>query len=462
MPQCVCLYSAEGRCLLANDRLCRWLGRTLAQVVDQTIDDLWPAEVAAQEHADLRLVLERGRIEQREWRPGSSGGRMVHAVKYPWRGPDGNVLAVAVVFEEAPLPFDSTTRYETVGRSALGIVHDFNNTLMLLEGHIAQLESLGRDVEAVAGARLAVDHAAALPRQLLSLVREEPPRRESVDVNVLVANLPLLLQGRLAERITVQCDLTTEDARVEGDPIELRRALLNLATNAVQAMTSGGVLTLETSVVWLDRPGGRFVTVTVRDTGPGIPARIASHLFETPCTTRCQGTGLGLSVVQAVVQEHGGWIGWQSEPGQGAAFVLHLPAQATARATGAARASRVIVIETDEAIRRLACTVLEREGGFQVVSCASVREACAVALTHGENIDLVLIDADLCLPAEWSDLLEVLALTAGASWVVTGNGAAVSLPASLREQIRAVAPKPYGADLLLRTVRSLLCSPEGR
>ncbi len=371
LPQCACIYDANGRCVLANGPLLQWLRREEADVVGQAIFELWPVDLAAREATDLQLVIEGARIEQMESRPGADGVRSVRVVKFPWTGNSGRIAGMVVLFDElSSSSASSMAHHETIGRLALGIIHDFNNALTLLHGQLNLVEETlpGRygSKSPLEGVRQVLEHACQLPRQLLSFIRDEPMGRQRIDLNALVSNLEVQLRPRLALGTTLEFRLDVRGAWIEGDPVQLTRALLNLAGNALNAMPSGGRLMVETRQVSLnagqegtaqDGHNGTFVRLTMHDSGTGIAPDVLPRIFDPLFTTqpRGHGSGLGLAIVNEVIQRHSGWITCQSTLGQGSRFVLHLPAveRESARQPSAARnASRACWSSTP--IRRFA------------------------------------------------------------------------------------------------------------
>jgi CheY-like chemotaxis protein len=138
LPQCVCAYAADGRCLLANPALLRWLGRAEADVLGRSAFELWPADLALRETADLLLTLRGDHLEQWENRPDLSRPRTVRSVKFPWIGSSGRPAGMVVVFEEAPVA--SLSRPEAIGEPALGIIHDLDHALALLREQLGLVE----------------------------------------------------------------------------------------------------------------------------------------------------------------------------------------------------------------------------------------------------------------------------------------------------------------------------------
>jgi signal transduction histidine kinase len=231
-------------------------------------------------------------------------------------------------------------KMEAVGRLAGGVAHDFNNMLTVMISYTDLMlanatigDEVRRDLKQV---RSAADRAATLTRQLLAFSRKQVLRPSVVDVNEVVGGVTTMLARVMPENIRVSTTLGTGLDAVFVDRGQLEQVLMNLAVNARDAMEAGGSLTIETSNAMLDdsyvgfHPGGApgpHVVLSVRDTGIGMDAATRERIFEPFFTTKPVGesTGLGLSVANDIVEEHGGWMSAQSEPGRGSQFSLYLP-----------------------------------------------------------------------------------------------------------------------------------------
>lgn len=229
-------------------------------------------------------------------------------------------------------------KLESIGQLAGGVAHDFNNILTVILGHaqlaLAQVtpdEPLYRDLSAI---EQASQRAAKLTRQLLAFSRRQRLEIAGLDLNELIQDFIKLLQRVIGEDIEIQLDLTPALTVVYADGPALEQVLMNLAVNARDAMPEGGILRLATAEVEIDQAycqrhpdvkPGKYVKLTVADTGIGMDEKTREHLFEPFFTTKNKGTGLGLSVVYGIVKQHGGWIEVWSAPRKGAIFNIFLP-----------------------------------------------------------------------------------------------------------------------------------------
>ncbi|MCB9652093.1 MAG: PAS domain S-box protein, partial [Deltaproteobacteria bacterium] len=314
--------------------------------------------------------------------------------------------------------FLAAQKMEAVGRLAGGVAHDFNNLLSVIMSY-ARFALDGLDAsdpmqEDLREISRAGERAAALTRQLLAFSRKQVLQPEVLSLNAVVAGLEKMLLRLLGEDVGWRVYLADDLAPVLADPGQLEQVLMNLVINARDAMPKGGVITVETSNVVLQAghpalpfglPPGRYVALSVADSGVGMDEETREHIFEPFFTTKekGKGTGLGLSTVYGIVQQSGGVVQVESAPGAGSTFRIHLPVAEGAR-IDERRSPRtlpvsgnevVLVVEDDAAVRRLSERIL-RAAGFRVFSAASGGDALVVCEQEGARIDLML--ADVVMP----------------------------------------------------------------
>jgi signal transduction histidine kinase len=226
-------------------------------------------------------------------------------------------------------------KLEAVGRLAGGVAHDFNNLLMVITAHgellRRKLDSADPHLRKVQHMMNAADRASRLVRQLLAFSRSQDLDPRVLDLNGLLNETLPMLRPVLGTNVSLSTELDPHLGRVRADRAQLEQVLLNLAVNGRDAMPAGGALIFRTENRLLEGPGpvapGPYVILTVRDTGAGMDARTRTRVFEPFFTTKAngQGTGLGLAMAYGVVQQSGGHITVESEPGRGTAFHIHLP-----------------------------------------------------------------------------------------------------------------------------------------
>ncbi len=287
-------------------------------------------------------------------------------------------------------------KVQTVGRLAAGIAHDFNNLLqaMLLQIQLLGSGVLGAEAATAATAEIEdqVHRGKSLVRQLLLFARRDTARPEQLDLNELVASASRMLGRLVPSNIAFSQQLESEPLYVDGDRNQLEQVLVNLVVNAAHAMQKGGTLVIRTG-----REDEDSIFLSVQDTGHGIPEEIRDKIFEPFFTTKPAeiGTGLGLSVVHAIVARHSGHLDLVTEVGHGTTFKIVLPAVRSPRVAAAATekpivtpllvpaqstGERILVVE-DEAGARDALRQILQALGYSVTVTASAEEAALVSAT---------------------------------------------------------------------------------
>jgi PAS domain S-box-containing protein len=310
-----------------------------------------------------------------------------------------------------------TQKLDAIGRVAGTLAHDFNNLLSVILSHAELLrsepelaDSLRSSVEAiVTGGQRAAD----LTRQLLAFSRQQLVTRRSLDLNQRVEECRDMLHRLLGRDTKLEIHLAPGLWAVRSNPSLVDQIIVNLALNARDAMPRGGTLTIETRNVMLDESfkvehfgvtPGPHVMLSLKDTGTGMDASVLRRIFEPFFTTKPpgRGTGLGLSTVFGIVQQSGGNVWVQSEPGHGSTFCVHLPAAPPDQEQPASMASptrlhgtETILLAEDQAeVRHVATQILSRYG-YRVLQAADSAHALQVCQTHQGTIDLLLTDVGM-------------------------------------------------------------------
>ena len=346
---------------------------------------------------------------------GAACGACGAEVCLPAHSPASALLGVTRTLlrvRRAEIVDESEERLLALGRLAGSVVHDSNNLLLVIAGHVELARRLLGDGHPAA-VRLftvlhAVERASALNRQLLSFGRSTKEPEVLADLDALVLQLEPTLRRLLGDY--VQLEVRTGGGRglVNTDPTQLEQLLLNLVLNARDAMPGGGRLTVETqeAVVTAEPaqqvPPGRYVVLAVSDEGMGIGADTRAHIFEPFFTTKAPGagSGLGLASVHRIAQQAGGHVALDSEPGFGTTFRVYLPwagARPVAMTSGPAAPApsgleTVLVAEGSEPVREVTRELLEGLG-YTVLVAANAEEALRLARERQEPIDVVLADA---------------------------------------------------------------------
>jgi signal transduction histidine kinase/CheY-like chemotaxis protein len=305
-------------------------------------------------------------------------------------------------------------RLKSIGQLTGGVAHDFNNLLAVIMGNAEVLAArLGKDDKPAQAVIRAASRGADLTQRLLAFSRQQPLHPHDIDLDGLVNSMLDMLHRTLGETIETRTLTCTGLWPALADPGQLESALLNLAINARDAMPGGGTLTIETANVTLSEDDvaataevspGEYVALVVSDTGVGMPPEVLEHAFEPFFTTKPigEGSGLGLSMVYGFAKQSDGHVTIDSEQGRGTTLTLYLPRakrcdQPVPRKAAAfeptARGERLLVLEDDADVRRLAVSILESLG-YDVLQAQS-GEAALQALKRSGRVDLLLSDVVL-------------------------------------------------------------------
>jgi signal transduction histidine kinase len=375
-------------------------------------------------------------------------------------------------------------KMEAIGRLAGGVAHDFNNLLTVISGYTQLMlvrmppgNDLRTEVEEVAKAG---ERAASLTSQLLAFSRKQILAPAVLNLNETVSETKNLLERLIGEDVEFAAVLDPDLGNAKADPGQIQQVIMNLAVNARDAMPRGGKLTVSTGNVVLDEryvkenPGsqaGPHVFLSVSDTGSGMDQKTLSHLFEPFFTTKEQGkgTGLGLSTVYGIVKQSGGSIWVSSELGRGTTFRLYLPRVdqpvEPVRKTGVAPAAApkgtetVLLVEDEEAVRKLTHAILSRKG-FKVLVAGDGQEALETLQRHEGPVHLLLTDVVLPRMGGREIALQVTKLRPEIKVLFTsGYSERAFVENGILEPGIVLLSKPFTPEELLRKVREVLETP---
>jgi two-component system sensor histidine kinase EvgS len=375
-------------------------------------------------------------------------------------------------------------KMEAVGRLAGGVAHDFNNILTVImtsaELAMAELEMespLRRDLEQIL---TAAHSAASLTRQLLIFSRKSVATPTVIELNEAIRRLGQMLQRLVGEDIEVTFVSRHDAGYVKVDPTQLEQVVMNLLVNARDAMPTGGRLTIETGAATLtgdvlqtcglQNAPGEFATLAITDTGIGMTPEVQAQIFVPFFTTKdsSKGTGLGLATVDGIVRQAGGFVRFESEPGVGTTFTVHLP-KIAARETAASAtepigvmergSGTILFVEDDDAVRAVGARAL-RDRGYIVVTARSAESAVRAFREHPTRIDLLL--TDVVMPGENGRSLATQLRLADRHLRVVFTSGYINDRVALEGIQNDGAPliqKPYALDQLVREVGLALASP---
>ena len=310
--------------------------------------------------------------------------------------------------------YRQSQKMEAVGQLAGGISHDFNNILTAIIGYAHMLKMKLKDDEKLS---TFADHilslsnrAANLTQSLLAFSRKQIMKPRPVNLNEVITLVEKMLARIIGEDIILRTVLTEKVPIVMADPGQIEQVMMNLTTNARDAMPEGGILTIETETVDMDQgfikehgygQEGQYVVISLTDSGAGMDKEISKKIFEPFFTTKelGKGTGLGLSMAYGIIKQHDGYINVYSEEGKGTTFKIYLPLieakvdEIKPEVTKPVETgTETILLAEDEAEVRVFTTKLLEEYGYKVIEAVDGDDAIHKFKLHGNNIQLVILD----------------------------------------------------------------------
>jgi PAS domain S-box-containing protein len=414
----------------------------------------------------------------------------------PQLGPDGSVRRVICTFNDVTerlraeeerrqleAQIQHTQKLESLGVLAGGIAHDFNNLLMGILGNVGLVlmemptEAPGRSyIQTIESVAL---HAAELTNQMLAYSGKGKFVVRSIDLSRLIKEMTHLLEMVTSKKVTLRFSLASPLPLVEADAAQLRQVILNLVTNASEAIgEQTGLITVSTGTVEAGRallaatyleedlPEGTYVYVEVSDTGCGMDEATQARIFDPFFTTKFTGRGLGLAAVLGIVRGHRGAIQLESKPGRGTTFrvllpgaqrQLETPPERGALKSETARAgAMILVVDDEQIIRDLVGSALERFG-FRVLTAADGCEAVEVFAAHAAEIDAVLLDMTMPRMGGEETFRELRRIRPDVRVVLSsGYGEQEAAERFAGAGLGAFIQKPYQPQSLVETLRRVL------
>jgi two-component system, cell cycle sensor histidine kinase and response regulator CckA len=458
------------------------------EMIGHNITELIPADRAGELTRILGRLRRGERVEHYETRRVRKDGTVldVSVSVSPVLDPAGAVIGAASVARDISFRVAAEAerqalearlrqaeRLETLGQLAGGVAHDFNNLLSVIVGYAELMTEeaggqpgLRADAEQILGA---AQRAARLTRQLLIFSGRDTAQPQAVDLSDVVAGMRELLVASLGSQVELVIEPAPVLPLVRVNRGHAEQVLLNLAVNARDAMPGGGTLRIGTGITELDagycaghphtRPG-RYVQLTVADTGAGMSPEVAARAFEPFFTTKPpgRGTGLGLATVYGVMAQAGGGVSIESREGAGALFRCFFPpvAASAGAATGGTARRRILVVDDEPGVLAVTSRIL-RKGGYEVVEAQDAAEALSLLSSPEFSFDLLLTDS--VMPGmSGAGLAERVARLRPGMRVLNMSGyaaAEASAEQTGREEA-AFIEKPFTAGALLEKVRSVL------
>lgn len=370
-------------------------------------------------------------------------------------------------------------KMEAVGQLAGGIAHDFNNILTAIIGYGSLLQmEMSRDDPLstyITHILTSAQRAANLTQALLAFSRKQIISPKPIDPNGIIRLLEKLLSRLIGEDIELTIDLTHKDLTIMADSTQIEQVLMNLATNARDAMPEGGSLIISTDLVRFDcefitahgygRPGS-YALISVEDTGEGIDMTARERIFEPFFTTKemGKGTGLGLAMVYGIIKQHDGYINVYSEPGNGTIFKIYLPTikskveemKSEDLPIMGGSMETILVAEDDPRVRQLTREVLENYG-YRVLEAVDGMDAVKVFHDNKDDIRLVILDVIMPRKNGKECFTEIRKINPGIKAIFTsGYTADIVHKKGILEEGLQFLSKPVSPQLLLKEVWELL------
>jgi two-component system cell cycle sensor histidine kinase/response regulator CckA len=401
------------------------------------------------------------------------------------RGLEQRVAERTATLQKQAEALREARRLEAVGRLAGGVAHDFNNLLTINLANISELmarRTLDSPTHvALVEMREACTKGVELVRQLLTFGRRQRTNPETLDLNQVISTLERLLGRLLGDQKRLELDLEPTPLFVCNDPTQVEQVLINLITNARDAMDVGGVVTVQSRALDVAETTdslapGKYVVLTVTDTGAGMDVETRQRIFEPFFTTKevGKGTGLGLATAHGIVEQSGGYIRVTSAPGQGSSFKVYLPAvppPAEKQASGESRTASgmrkvvrvgratVLLVEDEPTVRSVARRILSG-AGYETLAASSGEEALSLVAAHDGTIDLLVTDVVMAgfdgveLAARLRTILPNLR-----TLFMSGYSRHHSLPRDDASAGVGFLAKPFTYESLLSKVMDLLAAP---
>ena len=486
-PALLSLKNLEGRYLLTNRLFNDKHQRSSASIIGLTARDLFlPTEAELRESHD-QLVIEKGipiTLEEQSFENGVI--KTYLSVKFPLRDTEGKIYGIGSVdtditeYQLLQAQLAQAQKMDAFGQLAGGIAHDFNNILavqMMQLGLLAMEPTLPAPLGTkVKNLELITQKAARLTRQLLTFSRRETVDVRPMDLNKALVEVFKMLGRILGEHIELRLDHRDRPMWINADAGMMEQVVMNLAVNARDAMPDGGRLVVDTSAVEFDassatemRRPGKFVCLTVTDTGSGMDAATLKRIFEPFFTTKevGKGTGLGLATVYGIVKQHSGWVEVESVVDKGSTFHVYLPA-IDVPGSGSSQTNpgllqaqggreKILIVEDDDAVREISTMCLE-QAGYEVVATPNAIEALKKWEEHGQRFDLLI--TDMVMPGRMNGLKLGTALKEMKSTlkviIISGYSQEAANSRTPFNQLGAYLTKPIDRTTLLNTVRKSL------
>ncbi len=430
IPDLIFYKDPEGSYLGCNKAFESFAGCTEKDLVGKTDLDLFPTEVGEFFREMDREMMSQGKARRNEEWVDYPDGRKVllDTLKTPFYDQSGNILGLIGISRDITHQRDSeedrkklelqlhqAQRMEAIGQLAGGIAHDFNNLLTVITGYSEMIKfkledesHLHHHLDQILAAG---ERATELTNGLLAFSRKQVMRTKPLDLSELVQGIKKMLRRLIPEDVDFSTQLGDKTLIVMADRGQLEQTLMNLVTNAKDAMPQGGTLTISLTAVEMQErfehahgigKPGKYACISITDTGHGMDAETREKIFEPFFTTKeiGKGTGLGMAIIYGIISQHNGYVSVESEPGSGTTFHLYLPLMAKDERSikesqqeelPAGGTETILMAEDDPAVRNLHSMMLE-EAGYTVIAAVDGSDALNKFFSHEMNVDILVTD----------------------------------------------------------------------
>lgn len=413
----------NGRILYINPAIFIFLNISPEKYINKSIDDLAKDALPIENLWEKLKEVEKGKIHKERLECKRTGTTplildcSISSIHNVDGIPSYFVFYINDVTREVKLENDlrQSQKMESIGQLAGGIAHDINNHLLVIQGYAELIESElppnSTLIQYLREMKNANSKASALIKQLLAFARKQLLKKEPISLNEIIKSTENLIKRVIKENIVIETILTPDIPNIYADKNAIEVIIINLCSNANDAMPEGGKLTIETGKVYLSKekieglPGvkeGEFVLLSITDTGVGMDKHTLEHCFEPFFTTKepGKGTGLGLSTVYGLVQQHEGIIHCYSEVGKGTTFKIYLPATTISSSKEKTESiddsslvgSETILLAEDEPSVRVVTTRILEQAGYKVIPAENGERALELFTQSSDEIDLVILD----------------------------------------------------------------------
>ncbi len=494
-------HDLEGNFITVNPALAARLASSIKEITGRKITDF--IQIEDQEDFNItylkellennfakgifKIQIADGTIHYIEY----SSTLVESTVHQPYASVSGRDVTERILAEsklkELQKQLNHAQKMEAVGTLASGIAHDFNNILQAISGYI-ELMKARQSVKGPVDSYLleiesAVDHAATLVRRLLTFGRKVESRLQATDLNQSVKQTVQLLQRTIPRMITIDTDLVEELKMIYADPYQIEQILLNLGTNAKDAIHGDGIIEISTSNIELtekdcygtiDLRPGNYIMMKFSDNGGGMDQITLQRIFDPFFSTKevGQGTGLGLYTVYGIVKEHGGQITCDSLQGVGTTFKILFPAMETQRLRKSQTKEvkqhveggeeTILVVDDESSILRIAQEFLHLYG-YSTLAAETGEEALRICKENHHEIHLVVLDLNMPGMGGLACLKEIRVFDPGKKILISSGYIEDSIADDLwKLGISGFIRKPYRMDEFIRRIRLALDSTPGQ